>query len=201
MIFVSSKTSDGNMSLIHGNRREALANRKRFFKSLDINPKDVTELTQVHGNKVTLVRNIACVTEKADGMITNKKDIYLMVKVADCIPIGLYDPNHHAIGLIHVGRRCLETGIIKNAIKKMTENFDSNPKDLIVRFGPSIGPCCYRTDLWTQAENQLTSCGVLKKNVDNPKICTYEDKDYFSHRRAEDNNLPDSRFVTILGLK
>ncbi len=55
-------------------------------------------------------------------------------------------------------------------------------------------------DIWKEAENQLIKTGILKENIDNPKICTYESKDYFSHRRAADQNQDDFRFVTILGL-
>lgn len=201
MIFISSKLSDGNMSLESGDLKAALKNRKRFFKSLCINSKNVAEVKQIHDNKVLIIEDIPNPEVKADGLITNKTDVYLMLKIADCIAIGLFDPNNHAIALIHVGWRGLEKSIIKNAVKLMQQNFHTNPKGLIVQFSPSIGPCCYRIDLWTQAENQLASCGVPKKNVDNPKICTYHTKDYFSYRRSEDQNLPDSRFVTILGLK
>lgn len=55
-------------------------------------------------------------------------------------------------------------------------------------------------NIWQQAEDQLIKQGVLKKNIDNPQICTYHTKDYFSHRRSEDQKLPEDRFVTILGL-
>lgn len=187
MIFISSKISDGNMDFRFGDSKEVSENRKRFFKKNGV--KNVVEVKQVHDNKVVFVHETVDPDNMADGIITNKRDIYLMLKVADCIPIGLYDPKHKAIGLIHVGFRGLEKGIIKNTVEKMKKNLNTNPKDLIVKFGPSIGPCHYRLDLWADAENQLISCGVLKKNIHNPKICTYENKEYFSHRRAEDQNL------------
>lgn len=193
MIFVSSKISDGDMKL--------LENRKRFFKELGINPKNVAEVKQVHGNKIIYVDTIPNPDTETDGLITNKAETYLLIKVADCIPLGLHDPKHNAIGLIHVGWQGLETGIIKNTVKEMKKHFSTNPKDLTTQFGPSIGPCHYRMDLWKETEDQLVSCGVLKKNIHNPKICTYESKDYFSHRRADDTNKKDSRFVTILGLE
>lgn len=199
MIFISSKVSDGNMSINYGDSQKALANRKKFLKKSGIDPKNVAEVKQVHGNKVILIdKNIDPETE-ADGLITNK-DIYLMMKVADCITIGFFDLKHHAIGLIHVGFRGLENGIIKKAIESMKQNFQTRPKDLKIKISPSIGPCHYRLDLWADAEKQFICCGVLKENINNPKICTYESKKYFSHRRAKDKNLPDYRFATIIGL-
>ena len=191
MIFISSKVSDGDMLV--------LKNRKKFLNKMGI--KNIVEVKQIHGNSVVLVDKVSSPDIVADGMITKSGGINLMLKVADCIPIGLSDPKHQAIGLIHVGYKGLEKGIIKNAIKSMENNFRTDPKHLRVKFGPSIGPCHYRMDLWKEAENKLKSFGVLKENIDNPRICTYESKNYFSHRKAMDNNEPEGRFVTILGIK
>lgn len=193
MIFVSSKTSDGNMM--------SLEKRKKFFKKIGVNLKNVAEIKQIHGNHIVIVDKLSDPTTEADGLITNKKGVYLMIKIADCMAISFYDPKHSAIGLTHVGFRGLENKIIKKAVKMMKQKFDTNPKDLKVNISPSIGPCHYRMDIWKEAERQLTKFGVLKDNIHNPKICTYEDKEYFSHRRAADTNVEDFRFVTILGLK
>jgi len=201
MIFITSKVTDGNMSLVLGDPKEALENRKRFFKNLGINLKNVAEVKQVHGNKVIIIDQIPNPKLKADGLVTNKEDIYLMLKVADCLAIGFYDPKHHAIGLAHVGWQGLEKEIIKEIVENMKDNFDTNPKELFIQISPSIGQCHYRSDLWTKAEKQLISCGILKENIDNPKICTYESEEYFSHQRSKNRNLPDFRFVTILGLR
>lgn len=188
------------MAFSRGYKNQILKNRKKFLKKLGINLEDVAEVKQVHGNRVVLVNKINSSISVADGLITDKPKIYLLMKIADCIPIGLYDPIHQAIGLIHVGYKGLAKKIIKKVIKDMQKNFKTNPLDLKVEFGPSIGPCHYRMDLWTEAEKQLIQCGILKKNIYNPRICTYESKDYFSHRRAVDQNTADFRFATILGL-
>lgn len=209
IVFVTSKTSNGNMSFTIGDYKEALQNRKKFFSSLKINLNSIIALKQRHGNKVVKVDKTHSGSGSinsddainADGFITNQEGIYLMVKVADCHQIAFFDPKNLAISLIHAGWKSLDKGIIKNAINLMKKNFNTNPKDLIIQFGPSIGPCCYRIDLWKQAEDQLMHLGIPKKNIDNPKICTYHTNEYFSHRRADDQNLPDYRFVTILGIK
>lgn len=199
LIFVSSKISDGNMAFRFGDKKIVSENRREFFKKFGI--KDVVEVSQIHNNNVVLVQEVIDPDTAADGMITNRTGLYLMLLVADCIPIGFYDPKNQATGIIHAGWRGLEKGIIKNAIDLMKESFDTNVKDLLINFGPSIGPCHYRMNLWKEAEDQLIDCGVLKKNIHNPRLCTYESKEYFSHRRAFDQGLPDSRFVTILGLQ
>lgn len=201
MILVTSKTSDGNMDFRFGKHKEVLENRQKFFKKMRINSKTVAEVEQVHDNKVLVVDNILDPNTGADGLITNKAGLRLMLKLADCMAIGFYDPKHRAIGLVHAGRGGLEKGVIKNAINNLKQKFNTNPKDLKVSINPSIGPCHYRMDIWKEAENQLRKVGILPKNINNPKICTYENKDYFSHKRSENRNQPEGRFVTILGLK
>lgn len=200
MIFVSSKLSDGNMSIFRGDVNQANMNKLKFFQKRKINPNNVIELQQVHGNKVIRVNKAPGKIAKADGLITNQPDIYLMIKAADCHQIGFYDPKNKVIGLVHAGYKGLEKGIIKNVINSMKKSYRTNLKDLIINFGPSIGPCHYRLDIWTDAENQLIKLGILKNNINNPHICTYESKDYFSHRRAEDRREKDFRFITIIGL-
>lgn len=201
IVFTSSKISDGNMSLLKGDSQKALENRKKFFKKIGIDIHSVVEVKQTHTNKIINVKKPFWRLREADGLITNKADIYLMIKAADCHQIAFYDPNNQAIALIHAGWRGLENGIIAKTIKKMSASFKTLAENLIVNFGPSIGPCCYRMDIWKQAENQLLSLGILKENINNPKVCTFHTKKYFSHRRAEEKKEQDFRFITILGIK
>lgn len=199
MFFAFSKVSDGNMDFRFGSREEVLKNRQKFFKKLDINSKEVAEVQQVHGTKVLAIEKIPNPATEADGLITSKTNIYLMLKVADCMAVALFDPKNQVIALVHVGWQGLEKRIIENAVKKLINNFGSNSQDFLVQISPSIGPCCYRINLWGKASEQLIKLGVLEKNINNPQICTYHTEDYFSHRRSEDKNLSEGRFVTILG--
>lgn len=201
ILFATSKASDGNMSFAQGDAKEVLKNRQRFFSKLIIDITSIAEVKQVHDNEVILVGDANVKNIEADSLMTNKPEVYLMIKIADCIPIAIYDPKNKAIGLIHAGWQGLDKGVIQNIIDSMSRNFGSKPEDLAVQFGPSIGPCHYKTNLWTLAQNQLEKLGILEKNIDNPRLCTYESKDYFSHRRAENKGEDDFRFVTILGLK
>lgn len=200
MILAYSKVLDGNMSFKFGDFQEVSNNRENFFKKIGIDARAIAEVKQVHGNKVVLIEDTVNPETVADGMITNKAGIFLVVKVADCIPISFYDEKHKAIGLVHAGRKGLEKGIIKATVTKMKKDFHTDPKDLTVKLGPSIGPCCYKKDIWQEAQNQLTENGILKENIENPNICTYESKEYFSHRQIEDSKDKEARFVTILGL-
>ena len=62
-----------------------------------------------------------------DGLVTSKKDLILTLKVADCVPIFLYDDNRKNFGVIHSGWRGTAGHIILNGIKKMVD-YKSNLK-------------------------------------------------------------------------
>ena len=66
---------------------------------------------------------------------------------ADCVPLYFVDPLHHAIGLSHSGWRGTVQKIGEVTIKKMAEEYGSNPKDMKVAIGPSICQDCYEVSL------------------------------------------------------
>lgn len=88
-----------------------------------------------------------CVKEKGefhtdiDGLITDKSGISLSLRFADCTPIFLYDPIKNVIGNIHSGWRGTVQKIGQKGIKKMENEYGSNPKDIIACIGPAIGKC------------------------------------------------------------
>ena len=225
--YLISTISDGNMSFMIGDPKEALENRKKFAKKNNIDPNKIISVNQVHGNKVLLVTQEDTNKEvDGDGMITNQKGIYLIKKLADCLSIAFYDPKNETIGLVHAGWLGLDKNIINNVIMQMKRTFRTHSENLLVQFSPSIGPCHYGgplslrkstdpkwrkyiaidadenhgIDIWQFASDQLIEQGVLPENIFNPKICTFESKIYFSHRRSTKTGEPDSRFATILGI-
>mgnify|MGYP001559621249 FL=1 len=83
----------------------------------------------------------------------------------------------------------------------MALEFKTKPKDLVFEIGPSIGPCHYNQDIWTEAQKQVVAFGVEKKNIYNDKTCTYSEN-YYSHREFTEKELnEDNRIATVFGLK
>lgn len=210
VLYKVSTISDGNMSLIKGDHKDALENRKKFLSSLKISINQIVGMRLEHGIKILKVgkENLgegASSMKKAktvDGLITNEPGVFLFLLTADCLPLAILDPTKKAIGAIHVSRMNLEKGMIKASVQSMTENFNSQPQDLFVRVGPSIGPCCYFMDLWQKAEDKLIENGVLAENIENTRECTYCSGKYFSYRKTQVEGKDDNaRFTTVLGLK
>ena len=79
--------------------------------------------------------------DETDGLITNKKGVTLATTNADCILLIFYDPIKNVIANIHSGWRGTLQRISTNTIKKMEEEYNCNPKDIICCICPSIRKC------------------------------------------------------------
>ncbi len=73
-----------------------------------------------------------------DALITDERGLCLVTGHADCLPLYFFDRKKKAIGLAHAGWRGTAKDIAGNVIKKMKEDFGSDPKDLIAFIGPGI---------------------------------------------------------------
>ncbi len=85
--------------------------------------------------------------QNTDGLVTNIKGAHICISVADCIPLCFVDPKKKAIGIAHSGRKGTQFKIGKNVVKKMTESFGCDPKDIIATIGPGICQSCYEVGL------------------------------------------------------
>jgi YfiH family protein len=172
----------------------------------------VAQLTQVHGKRVIRVAAQACLPfEEADAMVTDVPGLLLMVRVADCAAISLYDPERKAIGLVHAGWRGLVAGIVGEAVGAMRKECGTRPESLIAAVSPSLGPCCSefsrpeeeipsefhsfirdgrKVDLWGLIEGVLARSGIHAANVEFVRECTRCGKEqFYSHRRGDEKRM------------
>ncbi len=78
-----------------------------------------------------------------DAVITQNRDIFIGVQVADCVPVLLFDKKRHVAGAVHAGWRGTAASIVTKTIETMSERFFTNPADIIMAIGPGIRGCCY----------------------------------------------------------
>jgi YfiH family protein len=76
--------------------------------------------------------------EGVDALITDITGICIGVSTADCIPVLVYDPEHHCAAAIHAGWRGTVQRIVEEAVKAMAENYGSRPESLRAAIGPGI---------------------------------------------------------------
>lgn len=185
---------------------------------IDVNFENLVFSNQVHcdtiytvgkedlGNGITKPQKF----DGADGLITNEPGVPLIVFGADCVPVFFLDVKKSVIALVHSGWKGTVLKISEKCIKKMVEEFGTNPQDVLVAIGPSIGVCHYEVgdevadvfrekfgdevlekkekyhiNMQKAIEMQLKGCGVPEENIINSGICTYCNSDLlFSHRKT-----------------
>lgn len=204
-------------------------NHARVYAYLDLSSERVTSPHQVHGNHVAQVTQVdgGRLFPNSDGLVTSTPGIALLLRFADCQPILLYDPAHHALGLVHAGWRGVAQGIARRAVEVMREAFGSRPSELMVGLGPAIGPCCYtvghkvaaamgyalpnwsqamvlegedqwRLDLSAANAQQLAAEGVQR--IEEAGMCTACHLDEFYSHRGENGRTGRFAVVAYLGM-
>lgn len=100
-----------------------------------------------------------------DGLITNQANIALATTNADCILLIFFDPVKKVIANIHSGWRGTLQRISVQAVNKMKNEYNCNPKDIICCICPSIRKCHFEV----QADVQELYYNEFKtlKEIDN----------------------------------
>ena len=158
--------------------------------------------------------------EGFDGMLTEEKEVGLLIRHADCQAAIFYDPVQKALANVHCGWRGSIQNIYQKTIQKMEQLYGTRPSDLHVCIGPSLGPQSaefkyYREELprhfwqfqvrptyfdfWAISEKQLLDAGVPKAQIEIARICTLRNTaDCFSYRRHK-NTPHHGTLVSIAG--
>ena len=139
MILLDAKRHIFHSSLLDKTGIDAGFGTKKFSSLKLKNPATVN---QVHSTCIENVNNGFKSWSTADGLVTRLRQITLIVRTADCVPIIYVARNCSLIGISHQGWR----GTLEEMPQKMVNQFYDQgilPKDIIAAIGPSIGACCY----------------------------------------------------------
>ena len=121
-------------------------NRILSFRTMGCAPASIFDVWQVHSADVVCARAPRPSGEsyrQADIILTDKADVTLFMRFADCVPLLLHDPRTGVIGVAHAGWMGTLRDVAASSIHSMKKNYGSNPTDIIVGIGPSIGPDHY----------------------------------------------------------
>ncbi len=215
---LSSTIDDGDLGPSHSDERD------KYLKANRINSDKVFYMEQVHGGNVSLINkdtlaNKLHVLSGADSLITQEKDIYLGVVVADCAPILVYNPDQDKplVAAIHAGWRGLDARVVFKTMLAI-EKLGADPAKSKVWIGSHICTNCFEfgkteatrflsydgavrrhngdlTKVLLNLDNiiigQLKEFGVPDESISIDNRCTKEDQDLFSYRRdkTSDRNL------------
>jgi YfiH family protein len=130
-----------NLSPDVGDNPEAVRrNRAAVTQALGIT--SLATVRQVHSSEVVYAGETTPPDAvAADGLFTDRPELALGIKVADCLPVYVFGAG--AIGLAHAGWRGTRERIAVNLVKAMCARFRSEPDSLRFAFGPGIAPGCY----------------------------------------------------------
>lgn len=80
---------------------------------------------------------------EGDGLVASEPGVAVAVKTADCVPVLLADPRQRVVAAVHAGWKGTVNRIAREAVDWLRSKHNSDPRDIIAAFGPSIGPCCF----------------------------------------------------------
>jgi YfiH family protein len=209
-------------------RVNVIENRLRLFNALNRKVESLFDVWQVHGTKIICSdtpRSLDAPHKEADAILTDRPDITLFMRFADCVPIFLFDPKRKVIGIVHAGWMGTVNRIVSMAIDAMVNRYGSKPENVLAGIGPSIGPDHYgigdevikqvkqtfgsdasglliaidggiHLDLWEANRILLQRSGVRRIQI--AGICTHcHIDDWYSHRGEHGKT---GRFGAILAL-
>ncbi len=215
---------DGNVKAFFTNKTIGIK-IEQILKSFSLEKKTIFLPIQKHtDNILILADNIKL--EVADAVVTQRKDIFIGIQTADCVPILIFDKKRYVIGSIHAGWRGTASQIAKKTIEKIKKYFNSCSEDIFIAIGPSIRGCCYEVgsevknavckatgegnyytkkkehyylDLVSANLIQLKASGIPEKNIWTSDDCTYCNPDkYFSYRYSKSYEGSQGGFIGLL---
>jgi hypothetical protein len=125
----------------------------------------------------------------ADGLITKSEDFALLLPLADCLGVIVYDESKHILGLLHSGRQNLEEDGAFKFIEFLKDNYDCSPADLQIYFSPhALNFQIFALDNTTLSEaaiSQLERAGVRRERIETTDIDTVTNSDYPSNSAGD----------------
>jgi YfiH family protein len=172
-------------------------------------------LHQIHSNICLTAGGRTGLMGDGDAVLENTPGHLVAVKTADCIPILLVDEEHRAVAAVHAGWRGTVQRIVQHALRRMDEEFGTNPAQVHAAIGPGIGKCCYAVgaevaaqfgeagpahiDLVEANRRQLADAGVPEPRIYTANLCTKcGAADFHSYRRDKEHS---GRMLSFIGVK
>jgi YfiH family protein len=203
---------------VHGSRVMVFSKDNRNSITFDSNLCEDVEPSEILSKQIGVSNPDSEHKHVGDALVTNIRKKILVIQVADCQSVIMYDPVQKVVANVHSGWRGSINNIIGFTIKVMEKSLGCRASDIVAGIGVSLGPCCaefvnyekeiprthwkYKDDndhfdFWSLSYDQLCQAGVLIDNVNLSRLCTKCNPDrFFSFRREG----ATGRFASVIGL-
>lgn len=190
-------------------------NHQLFARAVGYAPGTLYDVDQVHGRSVRLVGvgdDPADVRrDQADAVVATTPGVAIGVKVADCVPLLLFDRGTRRAAAIHAGWRGVVAGVVEAGVGALLALPEVRGDGLCAAIFPHIGRCCFEVgedvaaallavspdpdvvdrarlkphvDLAALITAKLARLGVERERIDAVQGCTRcEPERFFSYRR------------------
>ncbi|MCH4218501.1 MAG: peptidoglycan editing factor PgeF [Megasphaera sp.] len=225
-----------NMALhVDDDVQAVLENRRRFCETIGCSLQNFTTARQTHEDHIVAVGpaeigsgagSLADALDHTDALMTNQPYIPLIIFVADCVPIILYDAEHQACAVVHDGWRGTVQRLVAKTVFAMRLAYGTDPANLWAYIGPAISADhydvsedtadqframgqAYRTcvierlhtrsiDLWQANHLLLQEAGLQEDHIDISSSCVYSNHErFFSSRYDQGHTGRNTAFVMI----
>ena len=202
-------------SLSSEERNKAINDYKKLADCLEIDYTNIVKPIQEHTKSVKIVDKKVNVDkpdfdlkeyELTDGLATNKKGFTLATTNADCILLLFFDPVKKVIANTHSGWKGTLQRISGETVRKMKEEYNCNPEDIICCICPSIRKCHFevREDVEQLFYNEFKDLKeieqviIKKENTDKWLIDTVEiNKIILKKEGLKEENIIDSGICSV----
>lgn len=195
LTYVSTRDNDFTLNNLYEEKIANLKNELMFS--------DFADVDQVHGDHIVWIDKILN-RPQADAIITQRKNLAISIRTADCLPVFIYCKKSEMIAVVHAGWRGTQQKILYKTLLKLNENQSEDFSSIKIAFGPCLRKSNYEVgsefvdyfksdvelldgkyyfDLIGANMRQLKDLGIKNDQVYDCGIDTFTDDNYFSFRK------------------
>lgn len=144
--------------------------------------------------------------QPTDACLTDRRDVILTVRTADCLPILIHHPTG-IIGVVHAGRKGTELGILQQTLLLLKATWNISEAPVQLYFGPAICGNCYQIDREhdlrynLRVKNRRQCEAILGHNrmrIIDSEHCTFHNKEHWhSYRREGEGVAMNYSLITL----
>jgi len=143
-----SEIDDGNMRFFgDGDESDIIKNQKELSNFIESG--DVARIRTIYGERKSFIEYVEITRENlaeysidnsekeipvSDGLVTRETEVGLLLPLADCLGVVIFDEKQKIVGLLHSGRQNIEQNGPRKFIEYFVDNFGSNTKNIKLWF-------------------------------------------------------------------
>ncbi|OVE76104.1 hypothetical protein BVX98_06395 [bacterium F11] len=193
-------SQDLNLAYINDKKENVDENRKRFISALNIGINKIVTVKQIHSDKAVYVNNDFQPNNpepEADSLYSNRTDILLGVKTADCLPLFLADPHTGYFASVHAGWRGSVKEVAKKTLFRLIKEVGVQEKNCWATFGPTACGQCYEIeeDVYQIFRKGFSYADrIIKKSQENQKYLL--DLVEFNKEQLIEAGIPSNQIIS-----